>query len=161
MRKLLIALILVVFVFSLCGCTPEQNADGRYSAEFAYDPQQYMLFVNKELQAPINHISDILSALGKYKMGEVSEDGLRKLVRSAHSTVSDCSQAIYLMRPPEHYKEEAERLIGYLDDLKSIYARLIELLDAESPDKDTIAAMSDSLHESYLLVTSEAKTYWK
>lgn len=161
MRKLFVLLIAVIFTFTLCGCTSNQNPDGRYNAEFAYDPQQYMLFVNKELQAPLNQMSDILSALGKFKNGEVSEDGLHKLIRSAHSTITDCSQSIYLMRPPHYYQEEAERIIGYLDDIRGIYAELLELLSNENPNAEAMSAMSDKLHEGYLLVTSEANAYWK
>lgn len=151
----------VLFVLMLCGCTAPQNADGRYSAEFAYDPQHYMLFINKELQAPINQMSDILSAMGKYEKGEVSQDGLHKLARSSYTTLADCIRTIDFMRPPEAYTADAERLVERLNELKSLYAELIELSAADEPSADEVTALAERIHESYLLITSEANTYWK
>lgn len=160
MKKISVILTLL-FILTLCGCTAPQNADGRYSAEFAYDPQQYMLFVNKELQAPINQMSDILSAMGKYEKGEVSQDGLHKLARSSYTMLTDCIRAIDFMRPPEEYAADAQRLVERLNELKSLYAELIELSANEDPSTDETTALAERIHESYLLITSEANTYWK
>lgn len=160
MKKICLILT-ILFILALCGCTAPQNADGRYSAEFAYDPQQYMLFVNKELQAPINQMSDILSAMGKYEKGEVSQGGLHKLARSSYTTLTDCIRTIDFMRPPEAYTADAQRLVERLNELKLLYAELIEFSANEDTSTDEIAALAERIHESYLLITSEANTYWK
>ena len=157
-----ISLILtILFLLTLCGCTASQNADGKYSAEFPYDPQQYMLFVNKELQAPINQMSDVLSAISKFEKGEVSQDGLHKLVRSTYATLTDSIRTIEFMRPPETYTADAQRVVERLNDLKALYAELIELSSAGNMAAEDASAMAERIHESYLLTTSEANTYWK
>ena len=160
MKKLCVLLSLLVLI-GLCGCTPQRNSDGQYSAEFSYDPQQYMMFVSKQIQAPVNHLSDMMGAIGKYEQGEVSAQGLYYLARSGYETVSESARAIRYMRPPEAYKETAERLTVYLSAVQEQYASLIELLAEEEPDADAIGTIADQLHESYLLITAEANAYWK
>ena len=161
MKKVGLILIMLFSVISVCGCTPPQNTDGRYSAEFAYDPQQYTMFVNKELQAPINQMSDILTAIGKFEKGNISKDALYMLAQSGYETVSECIQAIIAMRPPELYTENTVRVTEYLEDMKIRYADLMELLEEEQVDTETIRSLSDRIHEGYLLITSETNAYWK
>lgn len=157
MKRICLLLIILVLTGAACGCTAQQNADGRYSAEFAYDPQQYMLFINKELQAPVNQMSSVLAALKK----ETSTETLEQLLCSAETTVSESLQSIRVMRPPAQYTETSERITGYLEEVKGLYGRLLDALETGSfSDEDTLVA-AEQLQECYFLLTSEANTYWK
>lgn len=161
MKKAGLVLIALFFATAACSCTAPQNSNGRYSAEFAYDPQQYMLFINKELQTPLNQMSNILAAIGKFEKGELSRDTLCTLARRGQETVDACRQAIFAMHPPERYTENAEQIAGYLEDIEEHYIELMDLLEEETADTEAILSISDRLHEEYLLLTSEANTYWK
>ena len=83
------------------------------------------------------------------------------LAQSGYETVSECIQAIIAMRPPELYTENTVRVTEYLEDMKIRYADLMELLEEEQVDTETIRSLSDRIHEGYLLITSETNAYWK
>lgn len=152
---------LLFLIILLCGCTPSQNTDGRYSAEFPYDAQQYMMFLNKEIQAPVNHLSAAISALTKYKTGEFTDDGLLELLNSGHTIVSEASQAIYAMRPAKEYADTAKEILDVLETVKYLYSECIREMKKEEPDTGVLEDIKNRMYESYLRLTAEGNTYWR
>ena len=72
-RKYLLVSILIVILFICPGCVEEtQNneSDTTYTSDIAASPQQYTMFINKEIEPLTNHLVTQMGLADKVSAGE-------------------------------------------------------------------------------------------
>jgi len=144
----------------MAGCTLPKT-DGHYSAEFSYDPQQYMIFLAKEIQGVENQINSAMSLTVMVIRDEYPADRATTGVRESLSVVSAARSGVDVMRPPVEYTDTRERVLEILDAIEREFSDLIVELKSQPLDRDRLTELKNLLHGDSVLLAAVVNAYWK
>ena len=114
MKRTLILMASLIIIFT--GCTPHQI--GNYTAEFSYDPLQYMTFLKKEIQSVENQINTAMSHTVMVGRGDLSAKEAGDAAQSSLSIIKASCSSIDVMRPPDTYVDTRESIENHLENRK-------------------------------------------
>ena len=160
MKKIMSSILAAVLIaVILAGCTPVKSGE-QYSAEFPYDPLQYMLFIKKEVSAVANRLSTCAGLAVNVANDHYPADRAAKTTSDGLAVIKQCHESVQIMRPPAEYIEVRESVLMLLTTIESDMSDLIAALEEPSPDKETLTALKNILLGDYASITAAAGTYW-
>ena len=151
-------------VVSLCGCTnygSQPNGTTVYTAQFPYSAQEYMSFLNKEIEPVTNQLTTHMLlaqnvADGTYPASEAlasAQDSLR-IIQESRDNVDT-------MQPAYEYDEERISVLRVLDNAEATMTSYIEELQKDQPNANQLRAYSDIMRSDYLTLTGLFNVYWE
>ena len=162
-KKCLIVFILIV-VMSVCfiGCSDNaNNTDNTYSAQWAYSPQEYTSFVNKEITPVTNQlVTQIMMSRNMISMEGSKTDALYSAKESL-SIVQESYNAIDSMQPAEEYSELRTNAMTHLQEVTNTLETYIKELEKDQPDTSVLQSISSDMETQYTSLTGLLGVYWK
>ena len=156
--KFLLTVLLSLTLMIACGCTASQNTES-YTAEFPYDPQQYMLFLNKEVQGITNHLTTCIMAVTKSVNGDYPPEQALTNIHDCLTLLWEAQEAVKSMRPPTAYTNTRDSLLEAIQDTETNCLACAEKLQEENPD--ALLELAELLQGNFVSLTSSVNAYWK
>jgi hypothetical protein len=154
-----IIILAIGLMILLAGCTAPQG-DGHYSAEFPYDPLQYMTFLKKEIQATENQLNAAMSLTVTVIRGEYPADKAAATLKGSKDIVQAVRASVDVMRPSAEYIDTRARMLRLLRSVESEFDDLIAELEKPTPDFERLAEIKNLLHGDSLAISSLVNAYW-
>lgn len=157
MKKTLFLFMILMLVLS--GCTAPQN-NGHYSAEFSYDPLQYMLFLKKEIQGIENQLNAVMSHAVLVARGDYSANQAATSAKNSLALIKEARGSVDMMRPPAKYVETRETALDIIISIEKNMEDYIKELEKPNLDGDRLLDIKNSLHGNSISLASLATAYW-
>lgn len=158
--RFLPAILLVLMMTATSGCTVPQNMEP-YTAEFPYDPQQYMLFLNKEVQGITNHLMTCIMAVSKSASEEYSAEHALTNIQNCLAMVWEAQEAVKAMRPPTAYTKTKDTILEAIQEIETHCLVCTEELQEEPLDSKRLLELAEMLQGDLISLTSSVHAYWK
>jgi len=154
-----LSFLFIICLFLLAGCTVPQD-DGHYTAEFPYDPLQYMTFLNKEINVVQNQLNSSVSLTVMVTRGEYPAGQAAESIQESLDVIKAVYTAVDVMRPPVKYVDTRERLLRLLRSVEDDCDRLIQELQKPAPDNRRLIEIKNLLLGHSTAISSLANIYW-
>ena len=154
MKKiLLILLILLALLIVLTSCTALQC--GRYTAEFSYDPHQYMLFIRKQIQGVQNQINTAMSHAVLVDRGDFSANQAAISARNSLEMIRESRGSINVKRPPAKYAATRENVLFTIISIEGSMEDFIKELEVPALDSGRLIEIRNTLHGQSIALTQQ------
>jgi hypothetical protein len=154
----MLTLLVFILILTACtACTAPQN-DNHYSAEFPYEPLQYMTFLKKEIQSIENQLN---SAMSLAVMGDYTADQAADTAKNSLSIIESAKDSIKVMRPPTEYADTRVYALDTIAQIENDMDKFIEEL--ENPDKSSerLIEIKNKLQGDSVSLASLVNAYWE
>lgn len=158
--KFFLAMFFLLLLTVTSGCTASQNTES-YTAEFPYDPQQYMLFLNKEVQGVTNHLTTCIMAISKSADGDYPPKQALTNIQNCLALVWETQEAVNSMRPPATYADTRNAILETIQDTETNCLACLKELQEDNPDVDRLQELAGLLQGDFIALTSSVNAYWK
>jgi len=157
MKKIL--LLLLILALMLAGCTAPQS-NGHYSAEFPYDPLQYMTFLKKEIQGIENQLNAAMSHAVLVSRGDIPADQASASAKNSLSIIKAARTSIDVMRPPAKYVDTRAFALDIIISTEKDMEEFIKELEKPEPSGEQLLEFKNKFHGKSISLASLVNAYW-
>ena len=154
------AMFLTLTLMIAGGCTRSRSVEP-YTAEFPYDPQQYMLFLNKEVQGITNNLTTCVMAVTKLANGDYPKDQTLMNIQNCLALLRETQEMVKSMRPPAIYTDTRNTFLSAIQNTEINCLACAEELQEENTDKAKLLELRERLQGNLMTLTSSVNAYWK
>ena len=152
-------LLIWILILTLTACTAPGN-NGHYTAEFPYDPLQYMTFLKKEIQGIENQLTAAMSHAVMVSRGEYPAEEAASNAKNSLDMIKTSRACVDVMRPPGEYIDTRERSLEVIYRIEDAFADFIAELEKPELDKDRLIEIKNSFHGHSISLASLVNAYW-
>ena len=157
MKRLL--LLTLILMFMLAGCTVPQS-NGHYTAEFPYEPLQYMVFLKKEIQGIENQVTTAMSHAVLVERGDYSAEQAAASAENSLLNIKAARMSIDVMRPPVKYIDTRAFALDIISTIEKDMDEFITELTKANPSGERMLEIKKSLHGNSISLAGLVNAYW-